>query len=173
MMIKLSPLLAEIKSPILIVGLFCLVLLLVGCTKPSNPDDVAVRFWTALAENKLDKAKEYSTEDSAALFDKRLRNASVQVGKVKYVCDGATVETQITLQSAAASSSFKTFLIRDTVEDKWKVDYPHTLKSIDTAYDKRFKNILTTTKDAGESVGSNGWTLIKELGKSLIDKLMN
>lgn len=177
-MTKSSPLLAKIKSPILVVGLFCLLLQLVGCNKPSNPDDVAIEFWTALAENDLEKAKKLSTDDSAQLFKERLekitakmRNASFQVGKVKYACDGATVETQITLQSAAAGSSFKTLLIRDQSEDRWKVDYPRTLKNIDEAADKNAKNIIATAKEAGKTAGESSWSFIKNSGSTIVDFL--
>jgi hypothetical protein len=168
-MIKLSCLSLNPKSPILIVGLFCLWLL-VGCSKPTNPDDVTIAFWTALAENNLERAKYYSTEESVQFFDKKLRNASLQIGKIKYDCDGATVETQITRQTADASSSFKTFLIRDLQEDRWKVDYPRTLENIDSVSDKNFKNIVATTKD---KVKKDFWSVVKDLGNLIIDVFEN
>lgn len=161
------------KSPIFIVGLFCL-LLLVSCNKPQNPDDVAIAFWTALSEYNLEQAKYYSTDTSVRYFqDEKLRNASFQIGKVKYVCDGATVETRIARQSAQTSSTFKTFLIRDENEDRWKVDYPHTLRSIDQVADKRFKNLVTTTKESGKSARVTVWSLIKELGHSIAQLFRN
>lgn len=172
-MTKLLRLLTFAKSPIFIVGLFCL-LLLVSCNKADNPDDVTIEFWTALSENNLDKAKYHSTEDSVRLFnDEKIRNASFQIGKVKYVCDGATVETWITRQSAQTSSFFKTFLIRDQDEDRWKVDYPHTLRNIDQVADKRFKNLVNTTKESGKTASVSLWSFIKELGHSIVQLFKN
>lgn len=166
-MIKLSRRLNNIKSPILIVGLFCLLLLVSACTRTENPDDVAIAFWTALAEHDLEQAKYFSTEDSARLFNEDMRNASIQVGKVKYVCDGATVETWVIRQSAEASSSFKTILIRDQEQDRWKVDYPQTIENIS---EKRFKSIITTAK---ETVKVSVWSFIKELGHSIVTLFKN
>lgn len=161
------------KSPIFIVGLFCL-LLLVSCNKPQNPDDVAIAFWTALSEYNLEQAKYYSTDASEQYFkDEKLRNASFQIGKVKYVCDGATVETRIVRQSAQTSSIFKTFLIRDEDDDRWKVDYPHTLRNIDQVADKRFKNLVNTTKESGKSASVSLWAFIKELGNSIVQLFKN
>lgn len=165
-MIKLSQIVVKLKSPVLRIGLFCL-LLLAGCNKATNPDDVTIRFWTALAENNLDNAKYYSTEESVQLFNEKLRNASVQISKVKYDCDGATVETQISLQSAVVSSSFKTFLIRDQEKDQWKVDYPRTINNIS---DKGFKNIITTLKETGTVVKEKVQfkTFFKELWQTIV-----
>lgn len=171
-MTKLSRLLSSAKSPIFTVGLFCL-LLLVSCSKGDNPDDVAIEFWTALSENNLDEAKYYSTDASAKLFDEKVRNASFQIGKVRYDCDGATVETTIARQSAQTSSSFNTYLVRDQDEDRWKVDYPHTLRNIDRVTDKRFKNLIKTTKESGKSAKVSLWTFIKELGHSIVQLFKN
>lgn len=162
-----SRLLNNPKSPAWIVGLFCLLLLVSACTRTENPDDVTIAFWTALTEYDLEKAADYSTEGSARLFNEKLRNASLQVKKTKYNCDGATVETYIRLQSAGSSSAFKTVLVRDDEEDVWKVDYPRTLANIDKVADKRFKNIVTATKETGATVKVTGWTVMKELWRSV------
>lgn len=154
------------KRLALVAVFFCFLLLIAGCSKPINPDDVTIAFWTALAENNLEKATNYSTEGSAQLFNEKLRNASVQVGKVKYDCDSATVRTHITLQSAATRSTFKTVLIRDTEQNRWKVDYPRTVGNIS---DKQFKNVVTSIKETGEVVKSSGWDFIKGLGSSIAD----
>jgi hypothetical protein len=166
-----SQLLTNTKSPIFIVGLFCLLLLVSACTRTENPDDVTIAFWTALTENDLEEAAKYSIEGSAKLFDKhllRLRNASLQVGKTRYNCDGASVNTYISLQSAGTSSSFDTLLIRDYQEDVWKVDYPRTIDNIDKVFDKRFKNIVTTTKEKGKEVKVNSGTFFKALWQSIV-----
>jgi uncharacterized protein len=167
-MIKLLSRLINIKSPILRVGLFCLGLLL-GCNKADNPDDVTIAFWSALAEYDVEQASYYSTTQSVHLFNESLRNASFQIGKVRYDCDGATVETQISRRSAAASSSFKTFLIRDQEQDRWKVDYPRTVVNIDRVTDNRFKNIVDTSKETGKAVQEKVQfkTFFKELWQAI------
>lgn len=151
------------KSPAWIVGLFCLLLLVSACTRTENPDDVTIVFWTALIDYDLEKAAAYSIEGSAQFFDEKVRNASLQVGKTHYDCDGATVETEIIRQSAAASSSFKTYLVMDEDEQQWKVDYRRTLKAIDQVSDKRFKHI----KETGKTVKVSSWTFLKELGQAI------
>ncbi len=167
-----SGVLTSAKSPIFIVGLFCL-LLLVSCSKGDNPDDVTIEFWTALSENNLEEAKYYSTDASAELFDEKVRNASFQIGKVRYDCDGATVVTRLVRQSAETSSTFNTYLVRDQDEDRWKVDYRHTLKNIDRVADKRFKNLIKTTKESGKSAKVSLWSFIKELGHSIAQLFKN
>jgi hypothetical protein len=157
-----------LKSPTFKVGLFCLLVLVSACRRTDNPDDVTIEFWTALIEYDLEKATHYSTEESAHLFNENLRNASLQVGRVRYICDGATVETYIQLQSEAASSSFQTILIRDESVDQWKVDYPRTLVNISEISENRFKNIVDKTKEAGKTAGLSAWTLLKKMGNSLV-----
>lgn len=173
-MTKLSGLLTSAKSPIFIVGLFCL-LLLTSCNKGENPDDVTISFWAALSGNNLDKAKYHSTKASERLLanNDKIRNASFQIGKVKYICDGATVETWITRQSAETSSYFKTYLIRDQEEDRWKVDYPHTLRNIDKVSDKRFKNIITVSKESAKTAGDSIVSSIEELLHSIVQLFKN
>jgi hypothetical protein len=163
----------KLKSPTFKVGLFCFLLLVSACNRVENPDDVTIAFWTALAENNYEKAAEYSTEGSASLFNEKLLNSSLQIGRVKYVCDGATVETYIRLQSEASSSSFKTILIRDYEENQWKVDYPRTIVNINAAIDKRFKNIVDTSKEAGKTATVSFLSFIKELGHSIVTVLKN
>jgi hypothetical protein len=163
----------SVKSPMLNVGLFCFILL-VGCRTNDNPDDVAITFWTALSEHDLETAQQYSTEQSVVFFkDEKIRNASFQIGRVRYICDGASVETWIARQSAETSSAFKTYLIHDSEEGRWKVDYPHTLKNIDQTTDKRFKNVITSTQESSKSVSTRFLSFMKDLGKSFVQLLKN
>ena len=180
-MIKLLNKQVNTKSSALKVGLFCF-LLLSGCNKPTNPDDVTIAFWDAMSEYDLEQAKYYSTAASQRLFNEKLRNSSFQIGKVKYDCDGATVETRIARQSAEASSAFITFVIRDQKEDRWKVDYPRTIASIDQVSDKRFKNIIASTKETGKAVKEKVhfktffkelWHAITTVFKNLKDRLLS
>ncbi len=114
-----------------------------GCRKETNPKDVTILFWMALSENKWDKAKKYSTEGSAALFDKKRHYISLQVGKVDIDYDVATVETIIIRESAVSRSSFKTYLVRTPKTNIWKVDYP---KTVDNMNNEEFKNLFKILK---------------------------
>jgi hypothetical protein len=167
-MTRLKPSLSILQSPTVKVGLFCFLLLLTGCRRAENPDDVTIAFWTALAEYDLPTAAYYSTDSSVPLFNERLRNASLQVGRVRYVCNGATVETHIELQSAAAGSTFQTILVRDEAKEMWKVDYPATVAHINEATDKKFKSIIDSTKEVGKEVKVTLWSFMKELANSVV-----
>lgn len=159
------------KSSVKLIGLFCLLLLVFSCHRAENPDDVTILFWTALAEDDLATAENYSTLGSEQFFNtKKVRNASLQLGKINYAEDGtATVETHIRLQSAAASSIFNTFLVRNS-DNQWKVDYPRTLNNI---YEPEFKNVVDSLKETGSELKTNSWIFIKELGHSIVSVFKN
>ncbi len=162
------------KSPVILIGLFCLLCLVTGCRKQTDPADVTLMFWTALSENDHEKAKKHSTAGSDYFFDKKLLNANVQTGKVEINFDEAIVQTFITRQSAASSSTFNTYLIRIQKSDHWKVDYKRTLDNID---DKEFKNLFKTLRSAGkeaiQKTKEKLWPKIKEKTKGVIDKIKN
>ncbi|NOQ36833.1 MAG: hypothetical protein GQ569_13215 [Methylococcaceae bacterium] len=162
------------KSPIIMVGLFCLLCLLSSCRKETDPNDVTILFWTALAENRPDEAKQYSVPDSELFFDKKLRNAYVQTGKVEINYDQATVETFISRQSAASGSSFTTYLIRVQKSDLWKVDYKRTLDNID---DKKFKDLFSTLHKLGKEAKTHAkeklFPAVKDKTKILWESVKN
>lgn len=173
------------KSPIIIIGLFCCLSLILGCQKETDPNDVTIMFWVALSENKPDKAKKYSANHSEKLLDKKIRGASIQTGKVEINYDDATVETFINRQSAASGSSFKTYLVRVKKTDHWKVNYNKTLTHIK---DKEFKNLFTALKELGSDAkihakdklltsikdkSKSTWVSIKNWFKKQKNKLLN
>ena len=155
------------------IGLFCLLCLVSGCRKETDPKDVTILFWMALSENKWDKAKEYSLEGSETLFDKKYQNLSLQIGKVTIDYDIATVETEIIQESAASRSLFQTYLIRIKKTDIWKVDYKQTLDNIN---DKEFENALNALKKLTINVKQTAKDKIhplKDKGKSTLDNVKN
>jgi hypothetical protein len=150
------------KSPIISIGLFCL--LISGCYQPTSPREVTVAFWTAIAENNPEKAQQLTTEKQLIVLDKKLRNAFVQIGKVSIYYDYAEVETQLTLNSVASSFVFQTFLVRERETDQWLVSYQHTRLSMSPA---GFKSVFVKLKESGKNIK----TQIKEHGKSWIKGL--
>lgn len=155
------------------IGLFCLLCLVSGCRKETDPKDVTILFWMALSENKWDKAKKYSLEGSETLFDKKYQNLSLQIGKVKIDYDVATVATEIIRESAASRSLFQTYLVRIKKTDIWKVDYAKTLDNIN---DEEFKNALKALKKLGDNVKKTAKEKInplKDKGKSALNDIKN
>jgi hypothetical protein len=157
------------KSPIRIIGLFCLLLLISACNRTDNPDDVTVIFWTALAENNLEKAQHYSTAKIDKLFNPQLLNASVQVGKTQYECYKATVQTYLNLRLNNRQLFFKTVVIRDDEKDVWIVDYKNTLANVNAVLNVPSKDILTHTKQLGQQVTADSGTFLKSLWQSIKD----
>ncbi len=162
-------LLISLKSPVKMAGLFCLCLYLSGCLKATDPKDATILFWTAVSEDNLEEAKQYSTEGSEVFFNKKFHNLSLQTGKVVIDYDYAVVETHLRFQSAGSSSSaFNTFLRRDAKTDHWKVDYKRTINGI---VDKEFRNLFDVIKEVGKQVqkkaGENMMPAIKRFGKKL------
>ena len=140
------------KSPVILIGLFYFLCLVSGCLKETDPKDVTILFWMSLSENKGDKARKYSLEDSETLFDKKRHNLSLQVGKVEIDYDVAIVETIIIQASAASRLSFKTYLVRTPKTDIWKVDYAKTRDNIG---EKEFENAFKALKKLGNNVKKN------------------
>lgn len=112
--------------------------------------------------------------DSEHFFDKKLRNAYIQTGKVKINYDQATVETFINRQSAASGSSFTTYLIRVQKSDHWKVDYKRTLDNID---EPKFKDLFHTinklTKEAKTHAKEKLIPSVKDKSKSIWKSVKN
>ena len=127
------------KSPTIIAGLFCLLYLVSDYRRDATPSDVTITFWIALSENNKKLAKEHSIIGSEPFSNERLYNASLQIGDVNIQENYAVVETFISRESAASSSSFQTYLTRTQDSAPWKVDYQLTLSNIK---DKEFESIF-------------------------------
>jgi len=156
-----------------LIGLFCLLCLISGCRRETDPKDVTILFWMALSENKWDKAKKYSIAGSEIFFDKKLRGASLQTKKVEINYNEATVETIIIRETTASGSSFKTYLVRVPKIDIWKVDYAKTLDKI---HDKEFKNAFKALKKLGSDAQKTAKEKIyplKDKGKSTLKNVKN
>jgi hypothetical protein len=121
---------SQFKSPICLIGLFCLLALISGCQKPSHAGQVTTAFWTALIQADIESAKQYATEDSQHLITEKdiRKNATLSTGKIIVDDNHATVQT--TLTEGGRTYSFKTALLKES--KLWKIDYKQTLINIST-----------------------------------------
>lgn len=176
-MVMTSGLPFSFNSPIYSIGLFCL--LISGCYQPTTPREVTVAFWTAVAENNLSQAQQLTAEKQPLAMHKKLRNAFVQIGKVSIYYDYAEVETQLSLNSAAHSVVFKTFLVRERETDQWLVAYQHTQALMSTG---GFQSVFVVLKESGKNLKNQVkehtkswligmWQAVVGGGKKLKDKL--
>jgi len=161
------------KSPIMLIGLFCLFGFILGCRRETDPTDVTIMFWTALSENNWEKAKKYSVKGSKALFDKNTRNIYLQTGTAVVNYDKASVETSINGVTASHGLSFKTYLVRIKENDTWKVDYAKTISGMNA---KKFDSLLHVFKKIGSTTKAKvkekiPW--IKAKGKSILTAVKN
>lgn len=154
------------KSLTLFVGLFCVLCLLLGCRKETDPGDVTILFWVALSEGSWENAKDYSTKGSDDLFSKEIKGVHVQIGKVVINYDHATVETYINREYSAKAEAFTTHLIRTPKNDIWKVDYQKTYQSMKT---RELKSLLYTVKEIGEKAKIEIVVWFKNQGLSVLN----
>lgn len=101
-------------------GAVLLLLAQVGCGLGSSPDEVAVDFWTAVAEGQLDEARALVIEDDPRGLQRLAEQEiqSVEVGEVLTEGDVARVETR--LERERGLISFHTRLRRH--DQGWRVD---------------------------------------------------
>ncbi len=142
--------LLKIKSPVLLAGLF-LIVLLNACQTPEAPDEITLVFWQAIANDDLNRAKKYTSDNSqnllkASSIDRKLKHARFSVGEIIINGHQAQVETTAVFTSKN-SSTFTTFLIKQAKH--WRVDYHRTQLSLtDNFYHGLFKSL----KDFGDNL---------------------
>ena len=138
------------KSPI-IIGLFCLQLLLVSCQTADQPADITKAFWVALAKNDLQTARQFATQDSHSLITEASEPAKevpLQIGTIEINDQNATVETQMIVQSDGSNKEvqFKTYLEKEN--GLWKVDYQQTLDNMPNSV---FADLFESLQGLGET----------------------
>ncbi len=119
------------------IALVCMVIALfltAGCTRSDSPEGVADKFWGALIDRDIDKARSYATENSAASLQENKNNADgeaeITFGEVKTENGKSTIET--TMHSSTGEMELnipmKTFLVQE--DGEWKVDANQTMMSM-------------------------------------------
>jgi hypothetical protein len=139
------------NSPVLLAGLFSLLLMLSGCQTVTTPEQVAASFWEAMAEGHLENARKYATLNTQHLISQQqnLENASIETREA--VIDGlnAKVPTTLTLQKPENNRilTFNTILLKES--DQWKVDYQQTLNNFSTF---PFGDIVKSLRSIGDVI---------------------
>lgn len=131
---------SQLKSPAVIVGLFCLLFQLSACQTPQTPEEVTSAFWTALIQADIEDAKRHATENSRHLVtkDETKENADFQTGQIVINDQTAAVETIMT--ENGKTFSFNTALLKEN--NLWKVDYQQTLMNMSAVpFNGIFRNL--------------------------------
>ena len=122
------------KKNMIPVFIIIILSLTVGCTSTDSPEDVAKKFWTALEDRDVDKARKYATKESAGSLraneNKNGGDIEITFGEVTTKDNEAIVET--TMRSSNGGKEIqipmKTILVRE--DGEWKVEAQHTMLSM-------------------------------------------
>ena len=112
----------SIKSPTIIVGLFC-ILLLTGCQE-KTPEEVTANFWQALAQSQIAIAKELATSNSRDLINLNDidKHSYIKTGPVIVDDLYASVETTITKGKDGTNQENPVYNIDFKSTDKTKTE---------------------------------------------------
>ncbi len=137
-----------LKSPKAIA--FGLFLLLSACQQSKTPEQITLAFWSAMASNDLNAAKNYCSLQLPCILttpQASIKNASFNYGKI--VIDGsyATVDTQM-VSTSNTRISFTTFLVKENTQ--WKVDYQRSSVTLES--NPLFKGLFNTLRTLGETL---------------------
>jgi len=136
-------------------GLFCF-LLLTGCHQTQQekpPEQITLLFWSAMANNDLQAARQLATEDSQALLSKATgpqveASPDLTIGEIRIQGSQATVATESlsSNQKPQQTLEFLTYLAREN--EQWKVDYPQTLHNMPG---ENIRKLTESLKKLGET----------------------
>lgn len=144
-----------------------LAALLSGCSRPLPPQDVADRFWRAVAAQSTAKIRRYvRTTDREALDGDAevLPVAEYALGRIVIDGDAATVETQVTLDGdKPLSVSIDTVLVRE--QQHWRVDYAATVNRI--SMQSELARVIGQIESFGETLKEGIDKSVDELQKAV------
>lgn len=145
----------------------CLGVMLLACSKPQTPQEVATSFWQAIESGKPNKVKKYvSAKDQITM--ESLQNvmpiSNISFGKIVIDGDLASVDTVVTLQSDQDMElPINTHLLNEN--DRWVVDYERTINTIVAA--GKVAAVINQFKDIGNAVKEGIGRSVEELEKTL------
>ena len=164
------------NKPLQIFLLAAVIITLAACGKPDTPEQIAAKFWTAVASGDASAAKKYvSAKDKITLqsLDDVLAINDVMFGKIIIDGTNASVDTTITLAGNRATDlPISTHLMLEN--EKWVVDYERTMHTMVAAGQvaaviNQFKDIGTAIKKGiGQSV-TEFQKVIPEIQQELSD----
>lgn len=139
------------RSPVVIAGLFLLLLGIAGCQSVSTPEQVTVAFWEDLTDGNVDSARQWVTEDSRRLVapQPNLEDAALETGAAVIEGNKARVATVLTLEKLETNKklSFDTLLLQENRQ--WRVDYRQTLNNLSFL---PLGDLLESLKSIGDAV---------------------
>ena len=155
-MIKQNPSLLKTKSPLTIIGLFCLFLLLISsCSEAKTPAEVTRLFWDALINNDIETAQKYTTLPSQQQVkidpDLNINNTVLKIGEIRINDQQATVQTLFVYQKPEAKDqkpdlNINTYLLKDN--GMWKVDFQKTTRLLPG---KAFRDLMQSLQNLTQS----------------------
>ncbi len=125
---------------------------LTACQSKKTPTETTQLFWSAIAQNKIEIAKEQCSSQSQQLPSpgiSTLKNVNFNYGKI--IIDGsqASVETKI-ISQRDNKSSFTTYLVNE--DDRWKIDCQRS--STEFNGNQVFKDFFNNLNTLGESINN-------------------
>lgn len=140
------------------------VLLVAGCSKGTDPKDVARKFWDGVKAGEIEKVRPLVTDASFALLKQDEQSGGMKkegeftLGDAKAEGDRATVATKITDEGFAIP--FETVLVKE--KGAWKVDANQTMASVMTgamaamgqALGEGMKEAAGALEKAGKELGA-------------------
>lgn len=138
-----------IKPIVYAIGLSCL-LSLSGCVSKKTPTETTQAFWSAMAKNNVESAKEYCSSQSQTQFSANnalFKKSTLTYGKIIIDGNQASVDAKI-IPPFNQRSSITTFLIKES--DIWKVDCQRSTTELKSNFlvEDFFKNL----NDLGQSL---------------------
>lgn len=114
-------------------SLLILLSLVVACTTPRTPQEVAQAFWQAVLDNNAEKVVRYSTLNSPSQYDRFSHDwnkLQPSWGKVVIENKNASIVTRFSPPTNEDDNSLKfvTYLVKQ--EGSWKVDYARTSQAV-------------------------------------------
>lgn len=144
-----------------------LVFALVSCTNINNPSSVADKFWKALSEKNLEKAKKHAvigSIENTTLFN----NSELQIveiaKKARFENELAYVPVKIDLQKNGEKKSYEFDTVLTKENNLWKVDFDKTKTEMFGYSAEQFeKSIKKAGREMGEAIGQ----AVKEMGRAV------
>lgn len=142
--------------------------MLPGCsTTPLTPSQTAQHFWAAMLNDNADQATQYATRESEPMIKKHVteyKDVSVSFGEVTIKRDTASVETTLQRENLSPPSSTRFTTLLQRVREHWRVSYPQTHQSLETAgKNKGLDKLVNDLNKLGERFSGQVRKSIKDL----------
>lgn len=110
-----------------------LAVLIVACSKPDTPQEVAAAFWQALADNDAEDAVDYSTLTDAKEFDRfegEWADVVPSFGRMVMDNTEATIVTRLPPETGDNGERIEAITYLVNRNEQWLVDYARTREAV-------------------------------------------